>query len=124
MRQTIDHIDLPARPTSVAAARRFVERTLRRLGISSREVGTLLTSELVTNAVLYSDGTITVTVTPTDDDGVRVSVKDDSPRPVRPRDVGIDATSGRGIALVKRLSRAWGVDDLETGKVVWFELGR
>lgn len=124
MRNTIDRMELPSRPSSAAAARRFVDRTLERLGVADRETGTLLTSELVTNAVLYSDGGIVVEVSP-NDTKVRISVRDQSTRPVTPRDVALEATSGRGMSIVRRMATTWGVDDLPTGgKSVWFEVPR
>ena len=41
-----------------------------------------------------------------------------------PRVVGFDpdALSGRGLALVDAVSDRWGVEDVERGKSVWFEL--
>jgi anti-sigma regulatory factor (Ser/Thr protein kinase) len=124
MRNTIDRIELPSRPASAAAARRFVDRALERLGITNRETGTLLTSELVTNAVLYSDGGIVVEVIP-HATNVRIAVRDESGRPVQARDVALEATSGRGISIVQRLATAWGVEDLPNGgKSVWFEVPR
>ncbi len=124
MRDTVDRIELPSRPSSAAAARRFLERALRRLHVPSPEVATLLASELVTNAVLYSDGKIVVEVEPMGKT-VRVSVTDESGRPLRPRDVAVDATSGRGLGIVSTLSQAWGVEEREgSGKRVWFEVAR
>jgi anti-sigma regulatory factor (Ser/Thr protein kinase) len=124
MRDTVDRMELPSRPSSAAAARRFVDRALRRLGAPAPEVGTLLASEIVTNAVLYSDGRIVIEVEPIGD-VIRVSVADESPRPVRAREVPVDATSGRGIGIVSALARAWGVEDRgDRGKLVWFEVAR
>ena len=124
MRDTVDRMELPSRPSSAAAARRFVDRALRRLGVPAPEVGTLLASEVVTNAVLYSDGRIIIEVEPVKD-GVRVSVTDESPRPARQREVAPDATSGRGLGIVSSLARAWGVEEQGTkGKLVWFEVAR
>ncbi|MBW8826662.1 MAG: ATP-binding protein [Acidobacteria bacterium] len=124
MHNTIDRIELPPRPSSAGDARRFVDRALARLGIADRETGTLLTSELVTNAVLYSDGGIVVEVHP-QETSVRISVRDESARPVRPRDVAPEATSGRGMSIVRRMATDWGVDELPGGgKSVWFEVPR
>ena len=33
-----------------------------------------------------------------------------------------EEASGRGLALVDTLSNAWGVEPVESGKAVWFEL--
>jgi len=117
-------VELPPRPTSAAEARRFVARALRSVEPSVREVGVLLASELVTNALLYAQGRITVRVTPVDH-AWRVAVHDGSPTDIRPRQVGVEATSGRGLALVEQLSTSWGVErDDGTGKEVWFEVPR
>jgi anti-sigma regulatory factor (Ser/Thr protein kinase) len=117
-------VELPPRPTSAAEARRFVARALRSVEPSVREVGVLLASELVTNALLYAQGRITVRVTPVDH-AWRVGVHDGSPTVVAPRQVGLQATSGRGLALVEQLASSWGVEvDHGQGKEVWFEVPR
>jgi anti-sigma regulatory factor (Ser/Thr protein kinase) len=123
MRTPARKLVLPPRPSSVAEARRFVDRALRRLGApTSREVGVLLASELVTNALLYAQSTITLAVTRREQ-AVRVTVHDENPHVVQARRVHAEAMSGRGLALVERLASAWGVDPLpQNGKVVWFEL--
>jgi anti-sigma regulatory factor (Ser/Thr protein kinase) len=98
---------------------------LREHGVQAGEVveaALLLTSELVTNAVLYAAGTINVEVD-IDLRGVRVEVGDCSAEAPRQRESDQDETSGRGLHLVAELSRNWGVDAApEVGKVVWFEL--
>ncbi|MCU1484644.1 MAG: putative anti-sigma regulatory factor, serine/threonine protein kinase [Actinomycetia bacterium] len=117
-------VELPPRPTSAAEARRFVAKALRSVEPSVREVGVLLASELVTNALLYAQGRIVVRVTPVEH-AWRVTVHDGSSTDIRPRQVGIEATSGRGLALVEQLSTSWGVDhDDGRGKEVWFEVPR
>lgn len=119
------HLELPPRPASAARARRFVKTALDDADASSREIGVLLASELVTNAVLYAQGSITVRVSARDA-AFRVAVTDGTAGEVQPRQVGIDATSGRGLALVERLASAWGVEVSSEGdgKEVWFEVPR
>lgn len=115
-------LELPPRPTSAAAARRFVASALAGLEEEHREIGVLLTSELVTNALLYAQSPITVRVV-LGDRAIRVGVSDEAASEVRPRQVNLDATSGRGLALVEELAATWGVDqDHGKGKEVWFEL--
>ena len=124
MMPTAAEVELSPRPTSAAEARRVVERALSGIDQASREIAILLASELVTNAVLYADGQILLRIVATDGN-YRISVSDDVSRPVARKDVGLDATSGRGLALVDRLSTAWGVDVREQGgKEVWFEIPR
>lgn len=123
----VEHqLDLAPRPASAAEARRFVGRVLDGVDPGARDIGVLLTSELVTNALLYAPGRITVKVVPgTSDDAVRVVVHDVNHQAVHPRRVSADATSGRGLALVEQLSSSWGVDLVEDdGKEVWFEVPR
>lgn len=123
MRAREQRLDLPPRPASAAEARRFIGRALQPLTTPEhREIGILLASELVTNALLYAEGRIRVGVA-TDDERVRITVRDRSTSPARPKQVGVEATSGRGLSLVERLSSAWGVESVpDDGKEVWFEL--
>lgn len=118
-------LELPAYPASAGAARRFVGNALDSYGFHDgtvTETALLLTSELVTNALLYTAGTIGVAVGLAGD-CVRVSVGDRSPVLPRRRAVGPDATSGRGLRLVDALAEDWGVDHvLGDGKAVWFLL--
>jgi anti-sigma regulatory factor (Ser/Thr protein kinase) len=81
----------------------------------------LLVSELVTNAVLHARSATRVTIE-RDDTRVRISVCDDSPARPRLRDYGPDAVTGRGLVIVDRLARRWGVDPSDAGKCVWFEI--
>jgi anti-sigma regulatory factor (Ser/Thr protein kinase) len=81
----------------------------------------LLTSELVTNALLHAGTDLTVQVE-SHDHTVRVAVEDGSPngpRRGRPDDA---ALGGRGIPLVETLASAWGWEPLPRGKRVWFEV--
>ncbi len=85
------------------------------------EVAALLTSELVTNALVHTKGGAVVTAAVTD--RLRVEVRDFAPRRPEPRAPGVDGTSGRGLMLVRSLADAWGVRTHAAGKCVWFELG-
>jgi anti-sigma regulatory factor (Ser/Thr protein kinase) len=117
-------LELPAQPASARRARRFVGDFLRAQGVEDvSDVCVLLTSELVTNAVLYAQSDIEVTVR-VSTEGVRVAVCDASSVPPVRRLVGTEATSGRGLGLVEALSSAWGVDTSHNGagKEVWFRV--
>ncbi|MGH4032131.1 ATP-binding protein [Actinomycetota bacterium Odt1-20B] len=108
---------------AVPEVRRALREFLGRWGRPGRsEVAELLTSELVTNALVHTDrdAVITATVGPR---GLRVEVRDFVGR--RPRMRVPDAeegTHGRGLVLVQSLADAWGVRAHGVGKVVWFEL--
>ncbi|CAL9395486.1 hypothetical protein SUDANB146_01337 [Streptomyces sp. enrichment culture] len=109
---------------AVAESRRALRELLRhRCDPERSAVAELLTSELVTNALVHTDreAVLTADVGPW---GLRVEVRDFTarePRP-RPRD-GNDSTNGRGLVLVESLADAWGVRRHGVGKSVWFALG-
>jgi hypothetical protein len=84
----------------------------------------LLTSELVTNAVMYAPTGCKVSAwfvaaTP----ALRVEVADTTTAAPRMR-TGVSATQigGRGLQLVAARSSEWGVRSNPMGKSVWFEL--
>jgi anti-sigma regulatory factor (Ser/Thr protein kinase) len=115
-------LDLAPTPASVGEARRFTVETLRRWGREDLSgSGALLVTELVTNAILHARTRISLVIERRAD-SVRVEVRDGSP--IRPalRDHGLDATTGRGLALVAKLAESWGVDVDGAGKVVWAQL--
>jgi anti-sigma regulatory factor (Ser/Thr protein kinase) len=106
---TDERIDLLSEPASVARARHFVTRVLHDWGYDGLgDVAALLTSELATNVVLHARTPFAVVVTCTTD-GAQVDVLDRSPhRPaLQPHD--LEATSGRGLALVAALASSWGL---------------
>jgi anti-sigma regulatory factor (Ser/Thr protein kinase) len=85
------------------------------------DVAELLTSELVTNALVHTDGDAVITATVTD--RLRVEVRDFVARRPQLRAPASDGTSGRGLMLVHSLADSWGVLRHGVGKSVWFELG-
>ncbi|MFJ4188684.1 SpoIIE family protein phosphatase [Kitasatospora sp. NPDC089509] len=105
----------------VAHSRRFTRETLAAWGLDALSDGAeLLTSELITNALvhagsptqlrLFCDRVLTVEVADRDDETPRI-------RRARNEDEG-----GRGIHLVNELAHRWGSRRTGEGKVVWFEL--
>lgn len=85
---------------------------------------TLLVSEVVTNAVVHASSDVEVLVRLTPDAAV-VEVTDASDLAPVPREADDEATSGRGMALVDALARAWGVrPNPGGGKTIWFEVAR
>ncbi|HEX2851034.1 MAG TPA: ATP-binding protein [Acidimicrobiales bacterium] len=110
---------------SAAAARRFVAQALEIDGVDHEvvDLAELLTSEIVTNAVVHAAGPAEVGVDRVGD-AVRVEVVDAASALPDLRHVAPDAASGRGLAIVDALATRWGVQPRGTsGKVVWFELG-
>ena len=87
---------------------------------SASDVIQLLTTELVTNAIQHAHGAVKVTAQ-ISGDRIRIAVGDDSLGVPVPVTASSDDESGRGLALVDRLATRWGVEELPSGKVVWFE---
>jgi anti-sigma regulatory factor (Ser/Thr protein kinase) len=86
------------------------------------EIAELLTSELVTNAIVHGHDHATLGVEVTAD-RVHVEVSDsDTTADLKPLYVPTSRTHGRGLMLVDRLASSWGVEAHPGGKVVWFEL--
>jgi anti-sigma regulatory factor (Ser/Thr protein kinase) len=113
---------LPPAPASARVAR---ERLRAFLGCwrddDTRQAVELLTSELVTNAVLHARSKVTVHLEVTDE-RLRVDVDDESPSvPVR-RDSSADLPGGRGMLLLDSIAERWGVLSSAHGKSVWFEV--
>ncbi|MEU1854118.1 SpoIIE family protein phosphatase [Streptomyces sp. NPDC019990] len=110
-------------PQAVGHARRFTRRTLRSWGVTEDvDVVLLVVSELVTNALVHTDGRVRMDLTLIGS-RIRVAVADASPRsPVRPASIGWEATGGRGVLLVEAVSAAWGTLPVSGGKQVWAEL--
>ncbi|MBT2401682.1 SpoIIE family protein phosphatase [Streptomyces sp. ISL-100] len=113
---------------SVATARAFVRDTLQGWGYSDIvDDAVVLTSELVTNAVVHAGTTADVLCLRTEE-GVRVEVGDRYPE----REVPLQGTAqsfgspdregGRGLLLCAALASRWGVEYAPTNKHVWFQL--
>ncbi|GAA2307010.1 SpoIIE family protein phosphatase [Streptomyces hawaiiensis] len=110
-------------PDAVMHARRFSARTLRSWGIAAEaDTVLLVVSELVTNALVHTQGAVRVELTLAAD-RLRVTVNDSSPRaPAKPVVVDWESTGGRGLFLVEAMSAAWGSVPVGGGKQVWSEI--
>ncbi|WP_161165014.1 SpoIIE family protein phosphatase [Streptomyces sp. SID5910] len=111
-------------PEAVRHARRFTNRTLRSWGVPASDIDAVLlvVSELVTNALVHTDGKVRLDLTLVGS-RLRVAVADASPRtPVKPTSIGWEATGGRGILLVEAVSTTWGTLPVGGGKQVWSEI--
>ncbi|MFE5731398.1 SpoIIE family protein phosphatase [Streptomyces sp. NPDC056528] len=112
---------------SVAAARAFVRDTLQGWGHPELvDDAVVLTSELVTNAVIHA-GTAADVLCLRSDDSIRVEVSDRYPEREIPVQSGRtlaspDRENGRGLLLCAALAHRWGVDYSPTRKHVWFHL--
>jgi PAS domain S-box-containing protein len=117
-------LDVRAEPSSVGTARRFVEHRLYSAGLPREviETAVLLTSELVTNAVMHSGTEIEVRVGV--GQGAMIEVRDRSGQHLLRRQHAVDAVSGRGLELVELLADTFGVVPIPGfGKSVWFVVG-
>jgi anti-sigma regulatory factor (Ser/Thr protein kinase) len=119
---------LPPEPSAPAIARRYLashchaERDIA-AGDALVDVVLLLTSEIVTNAVVHAgtEATLQVQGIP---DGIRVEVTDGSPELPARRHGQPDGVGGWGVLLLERLATAWGAERGDGGKTVWFEVRR
>ena len=109
-------------PSSVRKARELVSAALAAWYMDDLvDVAELLTSDLVSNAVVHAGTAFRVAVEAAPP-VARVEVHDaapalpvvDSPPP--------DSEHGRGLFLVETLAAQWGTRVVEGGKVVWFVL--
>ena len=107
---------------SPAQARALVRQALAAWDCDDLDdVASLLTTEVVANAVRYAADQIALRVS-LDDDVVRVEVHDTNPVLPEGRRVARGATSGRGLQVVEALAQRWGAHRQGTGKIVWFEI--
>ncbi|MET8832127.1 SpoIIE family protein phosphatase [Streptomyces sp. NPDC004610] len=113
---------------SVASARSFVRDTLQGWGFADIvDDAVVLTSELVTNAVVHA-GTAADVLCLRSEDGVRIEVADRYPEREIPLQGSaaamgnLDREGGRGLQLCAALAGRWGVDYTPTHKQVWFQI--
>ncbi|WP_336923248.1 ATP-binding protein [Aquipuribacter sp. SD81] len=111
---------LPPKATSPREARRWVAGLLDGWGLEPLvEQVELLTTEVVTNALLHAGTTMQVRVG-REGEGVRVEVEDGSQvMPLR-RHYSPTASTGRGMTLLSSLADDFGWHGSERGKVTWF----
>jgi serine phosphatase RsbU (regulator of sigma subunit) len=106
--------------TSAREARRLVIKPLEKWQLDTFvPITQLLASELVTNAIRYAEGSVTLRLIC--EDTLVCEVADSSPALPRLWDAAGDDERGRGLQIVSRLSHRWGSRRTPTGKVVWCE---
>ena len=114
----------PAEPSSVALVRRELRRALDAWGLAAlEETAALLASELATNAVLHARTGLLLHLR-VQQQVLRITIADHSTVMPRRRHHGLQAGTGRGLALVEALALASGTQTPFEGyaKGVWFEL--
>lgn len=106
---------------STPLARHWVAAHLRDLPTDVISCAALLTSELVTNAVLHASTPLCVTLHLLPD-RIRIDVADGEPSFPSIKEYGQDAATGRGLTLFSTLASNWGIQAVDGGKIVWFEV--
>jgi sigma-B regulation protein RsbU (phosphoserine phosphatase) len=130
----VRRMPLPAELRSPGAARSVVRAVAVEGGLDDLlDEALLLTTELVTNAVLHAGTEVTVEAV-ADHSGLTVTVLDEVAGPFlaagaaagspTPADGAPDEERGRGLLLVDRLAHRWGTVHHNSGKGVWFHLTR
>jgi anti-sigma regulatory factor (Ser/Thr protein kinase) len=119
----VNFLKLVADRQAPAVARGHVRGECADHGVSAAVTDTvvLLTSEVVTNAVLHGQGSLRLGAD-AHRQFVRVEVMDGSSATPRSREAGADDESGRGMSIVDALAAEWGVTPADPGKTVWFEV--
>ena len=123
-------LTIPGRPEEVRRTRAFVTRTLAAAGKGDSvdsHAATLLTTELVTNAIRHTasggpSGAVTIVIVDVPD-GVLIEVIDDGSSagsPVVKSD--LMAQHGHGLYLVQQMAEQWGFLRDAGGTTVWFHL--
>ncbi len=117
---TAAEVALPADASAAAEARRFVRSWLQAHDLEPHaDTVLLLTSEIVTNAVLHTARPSHLTISSTGA-AVRVELRDSSPTGPTRRRHSVSATTGRGLRLLEDLASEWGWRPDGGGKVLWF----
>ena len=116
-------VRLTREPAAAAEARSQVRAAVRDWKVPvDPDIAILLTSDLVTNAIVHGDGDIVTLAIRCSRDHLRIDVYDKSRyRPVGANDL-VDAGTGRGLVLVAALSADWGSFRTPAGKAMYFAL--
>lgn len=121
-------VTIPGCPERVSDARAFVRRALASAREIDSDAATLLTSELVTNAIQHtrsgaSGGTVRIVVEAVPD-GVLIQVIDAGAADVPVVKGDLFTIEGHGLFLVQQLAAQWGYLRGPEGTTVWFHLAQ
>ena len=120
-------LTIEGHPEQVSAARGFVARTIAASPLKvDSDAATLLTSEIVTNAILHTKsgvdgGTVTIVIIGVPR-GVLVEIIDDGSAGIPIVKGDLYAAEGHGLFLVQQLAAQWGYLRDPAGTTVWFHL--
>ncbi|MFD6245446.1 ATP-binding protein [Streptomyces roseolus] len=120
-------VSLPSSPACVPTSRQVAAEAMARWGgipAAVADDALVVVSELVTNAVLHGGGgraeeVVGLRIEHYGDELV-VEVTDGTSRPARLKTAGAAETGGRGLLLVTRLAKDWGVSD--KNRTTWARL--
>ncbi|HZB41686.1 MAG TPA: ATP-binding protein [Ilumatobacter sp.] len=118
-------LHLEPRLESAMTARRAVHEALGRyLSLQLVEEAVLLTSEIVTNAIMHTGRGCELQLSFDPGLGIlRVEVSDRSRlRPLQLDALDCNRLGGRGLQIVAAMATQWGTFPIDGGKIVWFEL--
>ncbi|MFG2576780.1 SpoIIE family protein phosphatase [Streptomyces sp. NPDC048481] len=114
----------PGDPEALSEARHMIRAAVRAWGARDRsDEIELVADELITNALMHTEGAAIVTLRALTggERRLRVEVEDSSSALPRRREAGESGVSGRGLMLVDLLADGWGVEARGGGKCVWCE---
>ncbi|MEU9376304.1 SpoIIE family protein phosphatase [Streptomyces sp. NPDC048255] len=112
----------PGDPEAPAMARHLIRAAVAAWGAGDRaDEIELAADELMTNALVHTDGGGEVSMRFTGEGRIRIEVEDSSSALPQRREAGDWAVSGRGLLLVEELADDWGVEPRGGGKRVWCE---
>jgi hypothetical protein len=116
-------VRLTREPAAAAGARSQVCAAIRDWKVPvDPDIAILLTSDLVTNAIVHGEGDTVTLAIRCSRGHLRIDVYDKSRyRPVGANDL-VDAGTGRGLVLVAALSADWGSFRTPAGKAMYFTL--
>lgn len=116
-------VEVPVDLAAVDGVRTQVVGLAAGWGFAELEDLEVVTSELVTNAIVHAHSASVVEVRLVGGDCIEVSVADGDPEPPVKRIPYEQHTRGLGLHIVDALSEEWGVRDTDAGKVVWARIG-
>ncbi|MER7925609.1 MULTISPECIES: SpoIIE family protein phosphatase [unclassified Streptomyces] len=114
----------PGDAEALTEARHMIRAAVRAWGVGERsDEVELVADELITNALMHTEGSaiVTLRVFNGTERRLRVEVEDSSSALPRRREAGESGVSGRGLLLVDLLTDVWGVEARGSGKCVWCE---
>ena len=116
-------VRLTRKPAAAAEARSQVRVAIRDWKVPvDADIAILLTSDLVTNAIVHGDGETLTLAIRCSRAHLRIDVYDQSRSLPLGMDESADTDAGRGLVLVAGLSTEWGSFRTPAGKAMYFTL--